>query len=430
MISSYGDQDRCPLTAPTRERPDQAILIQPSDGEKELSKNPALKVQVTDPNNDTMNVSFYDVSDNFLIGIDANVSNSGVASVIWSGLSYHTSYGWYVVVNDSRHLTRSENWSFTTKSRPSSGEHYSPPPSPIEEKVTSKEEVEDLFNISLEYNFSAYDMDGDGIVDAFTDPNGVLNSERLTNISGNVSFLISVNGSLDKLFIWDVEADAISKVTHEVVVITGTVMDVQNNSIIVTVNINKSNWVYIELTDQYTDIFNLTVETSDGKVIFSDMIWREHGKIYVLDDPDTEYQFAYYYTILTPTFDPTDGAIFNFSNPTITITYNETVIVTRATLNDELINLSTADNKIFIYTLETNLANGSYTLSINVQDTEKNSRTDTAVYTINLEKSEDQPEITPYEESPWIALIVIMIILTVIFLLFKAGYLNYRGNRG
>ena len=273
-------------------------------------------------------------------------------------------------------------------------------------------------------------MDGDGIVDAFTDPNGVLNSERLTNISGNVSFLISVNGSLDKLFIWDVEADDISKVTHEVVVITGTVMDVQNNSIIVTVNINKSNWVYIELTDQYADIFNLTVETSDGKVISSDMIWREHGKIYVLDDPDTEYQFAYYYTILTPTFDPTDGAIFNFSNPTITITYNETVIVTRATLNDELINLSTADNKIFIYTLETNLANGSYTLSINVQDTEKNSRTDTAVYTINLEKSEDQPEITPYEESPWIALIVIMIILTVIFLLFKAGYLNYRGNRG
>ncbi len=341
-------------------------------------------------------------------------------------LEYNTQYqvtiGWNSTDEDGNFMISNYTWSFTTKSRPGSGEHYIPP-LPIEEKVTSKEEVENLFNISLEYNFSTYDMDGDGIVDVFTDPNGVLNSERLTNISGNVSFLISVNGSLDKLFIWDVEADAISKVTHKVGVITDTVMDVQNNSFIVTVNINKSNWVYIELTDQYAGIFNLTVETSDGKVISSDMIWRENGKIYVLDDPDTEYQFAYYYTILTPTFDPTDGAIFNFSNPTITITYNETVIVIRATLNDELINLSTTDNKIFIYTLETNLTNGSYTLSINVQDTENNSRTDTTVYTINLEKSEDQPEITSYEESPWIALIVIMIILTVIFLLFKAGYI-------
>jgi len=35
------------------------------------------------------------------------------------------------------------------------------------------------------------------------------------------------------------------------------------------------------------------------------MIWREGGKIYVLDDPDTTYNFIYGYTTTPPVISPT-----------------------------------------------------------------------------------------------------------------------------
>jgi len=40
----------------------------------------------------------------------------------------------------------------------------------------------------------------------------------------------------------------------------------------------------------YPNIENLDVKTSDGRNISLDKIWRDKGKIYILDDPDIEYQ--------------------------------------------------------------------------------------------------------------------------------------------
>lgn len=185
--------------------------------------------------------------------------------------------------------------SCTTKSGDGGGAPPSLPPrlGDEEEPSTTKEQIEELFNITLLLNFSAYDTDEDGIVDIFSDPNDILESERYVILNDNASFLISVYNDLDKLFIWDAEADTITLVTHTLGEITADIKDNKNKTRIVSIIIEKTDWVYIEVTDQYPSYPLLNVQTSDGRNISTDMIWREQEKIFVLDDPETEYQFVY-----------------------------------------------------------------------------------------------------------------------------------------
>jgi PKD repeat protein len=120
-ISSDNNQDLYPLAGPWWQRPYQATLVSPSNGATGVSINPTLQVNVSDPNNDTMNVTFYASPGNTVIGTDTNVANGDTASVTWSSRSYSTSYNWYVIVNDSLYLTKSLTWSFTTESRSGNG---------------------------------------------------------------------------------------------------------------------------------------------------------------------------------------------------------------------------------------------------------------------------------------------------------------------
>jgi len=76
--------------------------------------NPTLSVDVSDPNGDTMDVSFYDASGPTLIGTDFGVSSPGTASFPWSGLSADTTYTWYAVADDGTSATPSPVWQFTT----------------------------------------------------------------------------------------------------------------------------------------------------------------------------------------------------------------------------------------------------------------------------------------------------------------------------
>jgi hypothetical protein len=281
-------------------------------------------------------------------------------------------------------------------------------------------------SVIADHSISANDTDGDGVIDTFNDPTGELDDERLINISGNITFLISVNGSLDELYLWDTSSNTVNEVTHNVGTVSKTVTDTINETITVTITVNKSDWIYIEVTDEHPEKSNLTIETSDGRVISSDMIWRENDKIYVLDDPDTTYNFTYYYDILPPAFNPASGTSFNTRTPTINITYNETVTVTTATLKDETITLVTTDNQTFSYTPSSNLSNGEYTLSITVKDVDNNTRTDTATYTIAVEEPTPIGDtVTPIDPLT-IAIIIIAIIaiiVIIVMLLFKYGYL-------
>ncbi len=126
-ISGGSNQDLYPLMGPWGKRPNQPSCIQPSDGATSVSTSPTLQVQVTDPNNDTMDVSFYDASDDSLIATEINVENGNNTSTTWSSRSSSTTYSWYVIVTDGTYLTKSVTWSFTTAS--SGGNGGNPPPS-------------------------------------------------------------------------------------------------------------------------------------------------------------------------------------------------------------------------------------------------------------------------------------------------------------
>jgi hypothetical protein len=97
------------------EAPNIPEIVNPTDDEENVDVDVELSVRVSDPDGNSMTVGFYDASNNRLIGVDRTVSNNDVASVVWNGLDYETSYEWYAVADDHSSETQSETWSFTTR---------------------------------------------------------------------------------------------------------------------------------------------------------------------------------------------------------------------------------------------------------------------------------------------------------------------------
>ncbi len=95
--------------------PDAPTNPTPGDGATEVSTSPNLVVSLSDPDGDSMDVTFHDASDDSVIDTDSGVSSGGTASVTWSGLVASTTYSWYAVATDTQgESTQSATWSFTT----------------------------------------------------------------------------------------------------------------------------------------------------------------------------------------------------------------------------------------------------------------------------------------------------------------------------
>lgn len=102
--SSYGAFTSSPPNQPTNEHPyNNSGSLAPIN----------LRVTVTDPENDTMTVSFYNASGNSLIGTASSVPSGGVAQVTWSeSFILFNNYSWYVNVTDSFYVTQSGVYNF------------------------------------------------------------------------------------------------------------------------------------------------------------------------------------------------------------------------------------------------------------------------------------------------------------------------------
>lgn len=88
----------------------------PNDGATGLvPPDITLEVDVSDPNGDNMDVSFYDASDDSLICTDAGVVDGGTASCTWSGLACGLTYSWYAVADDGEDQTSSGIFTFDTQ---------------------------------------------------------------------------------------------------------------------------------------------------------------------------------------------------------------------------------------------------------------------------------------------------------------------------
>jgi len=103
---------------PDNDPPDNPDNPVPENGATDVDVNIDLYVDVSDPEEDSMDVSFFDASDDSLIGTDYDVPSGGTATVSWTGLEYNTSYSWYTIADDGKNSTPSDMWSFKTISLP------------------------------------------------------------------------------------------------------------------------------------------------------------------------------------------------------------------------------------------------------------------------------------------------------------------------
>ncbi|MHA2088840.1 MAG: Loki-CTERM sorting domain-containing protein, partial [Promethearchaeota archaeon] len=127
--------------------PDYPINPSPFPSATEIGLNPTLSVDISDSDGDSMDVSFYNASDDALIGTDYSVSSGGTAFISWIGLSEGLSYSWYVNIYDGSLLTTSSAWSFTVLMDTPVWEQV-----PIDQTLRAS----DLLN----YNISATDISG------------------------------------------------------------------------------------------------------------------------------------------------------------------------------------------------------------------------------------------------------------------------------
>lgn len=104
------------VSAAENSPPDEPTHPTPTDRATGVSTDPTLSVKVSDHNGDSMDVTFYDASNDEQIGKSSGVASGSTASTTWSGLSESTTYEWYAVADDGEATTDSDTWSFTTTS--------------------------------------------------------------------------------------------------------------------------------------------------------------------------------------------------------------------------------------------------------------------------------------------------------------------------
>jgi len=227
------------------------------------------------------------------------------------------------------------------------------------------------YNLSLTTPFYCYDADDDGRVDSFLDPNNVLRAVHNTsvNLSGSEHFLISLGDDDVPELLWNTSSDAIQPITHSQGTVLDSTVDDDLQQAVLTIQVEKASWIYLDVADPYpTASLSIAAGTRN---ISSALIWREHGRVHMLDDPATQYRFTFIdiYPPLQATFSPPEGGIIGADSPTISVSFNVPVIIITATFGDENIKdaLVTTDNLHFEYTPPAYLANGTYPLIVDAQ---------------------------------------------------------------
>jgi hypothetical protein len=112
--------DTVPFNTGQNHAPDTPSNPQPSDGAWEVGTDPDLCVDVSDPDGDPMDVTFYDMMD-VPIATATQVPSGGRACVQWNGLYPNESYAWSAGAEDGDKSTKSTQWSFNTGPTPTPG---------------------------------------------------------------------------------------------------------------------------------------------------------------------------------------------------------------------------------------------------------------------------------------------------------------------
>lgn len=103
------------MNATVLNSPPEINLVHPSNSSNVQFRNVDLEVTIKDSNNDSVNVTFYDASNDLKLYNKFNVSDTAREKSItytWKNLNYSETYKWYVNATDGINETKSPIWSF------------------------------------------------------------------------------------------------------------------------------------------------------------------------------------------------------------------------------------------------------------------------------------------------------------------------------
>ena len=216
--------------------------------------------------------------------------------------------------------------------------------------------INSTYHTSLDELFFAYDTDGDSLPDIFHDPNGkltTLGENRITNEDDDILFIISCDNDPIPEFFWDSTNNELVDIGYKTPINSDIEVDLLSEKATMSITVEKQDWICIGVSNPYPDA-SISVKTGDRE-IDNDMVWRSNGYIYILDDPNENYEIYFndiFMDVTSPTFKPDTGEILNENQKSITITYNVPVKITYAAFNDKVVTTSvkkTEDN-IFVFT--------------------------------------------------------------------------------
>jgi hypothetical protein len=247
---------------------------------------------------------------------------------------------------------------------------------------------------------------------------------------------VGENWNVFPQYFWDTTTHSKTPIHHSVGTILNTRDDTDAKTKTITISVEKANWSYIEVADLYPDNPDLIVKTADGRTIASEMIWREGGKIFILDDPITEYQIIYSYAQgplfditldLTPKSVPVGSDIsaliplINVGEPgLVNGTVNYTLYKGVEIIWSSEENVSVLSQKTYTKTISTEgLSPGSYIYKVIYSYAGGQTASAQGIFAIEAQQ--------PFWENILLwAVIIIILIVTVIFgVLYKGGYLYF-----
>lgn len=198
--------------------PYQPTAPYPSDGATNINFSLTLKVNVSDPDNDPMNVYFYYALDDSFIGMDT-VPNGSTATCSWNGLASSTKYRWYAIARDPVCENVSPIWTFTTQS--SYGGRGST--SPANKKPIADITGPDTGYVNEYINFSAqYSYDPDGEITGYRwdfNNDGLFDTDWTEDTLATYTYFIPGNYSV-KLQVTD-DDDATSTDLYVITILQG-----------------------------------------------------------------------------------------------------------------------------------------------------------------------------------------------------------------
>ncbi len=97
--------------------PKVAAINNPLNNSAVNSTSPNISINVSDPDGDIINVTFYQADTGSEIGKDT-LSDEGNASTEWVNLEWGTKYEWYAVLDDGSASTQTQTYNFETQDAP------------------------------------------------------------------------------------------------------------------------------------------------------------------------------------------------------------------------------------------------------------------------------------------------------------------------